>query len=82
MTKFIDTKTLDYIEKANFKNRSFIEWLAEVKEYAASGDGEILAIEKAHFSLLRASEPRVVGTERALEIDQKLLPVLAAMEYR
>ncbi len=81
MTKFIDIKTLDYIEKANFKNRTFEDWLVEVKEYNCSGDSEIRAIEKAHFSLERASEDRVPGTDRALEMDQKLLPVLARMEH-
>lgn len=82
MTKFIDIKTLDYIEKANFKNRSFEEWLEEVKDYQVSDSGEIRAIEKVHFALERASEDRVAGTERALDMDQKLLIVLAEMEHR
>lgn len=81
MPKYTDAKILDYLEKTNFKNQSFADWVESDFEYQASLDPQKEALERAYFAMKRARD--TVSDEqldRVIQMERELLQVLSDME--
>jgi DNA polymerase I-like protein with 3'-5' exonuclease and polymerase domains len=81
MPKYTDAKILDYVEKPNFKNQSFADWVESDFDYQSSLDPQTEALERAYFAGKRAEAPVTdMKLDQILHMEQELIQVLSDME--
>jgi DNA polymerase-1 len=80
MPKFTDVKILDYVEKNNFKNQTFAEWVESEFEHQASIDPRLQAVEQAYYSKKRSEMALPEAFGPIVKMEHNLLQVLTDME--
>lgn len=80
MPKFTDVKILDYVEKSNYRNQTFAEWIEADFAYQVATDPQIQAIEQAYYSKKRSELPLSKEFGSIVQMEHDLLNVLTDME--